>query len=119
MSNYTIGRGETKTFTLTVTDEAGALVDLTGAQITFVVRNLAGDVVFTKRNTAAGGSDNEIGVLAQAGQTLGQFEVKIGSVDSDIEQTARWADCWVITAANEHLEVDEHAPFYVHGVGEP
>jgi len=117
---YKIGRGETKQFTVTVTSNAGALVDLTNAQIVFTVRDLAGNVVFEKRSTDAGGDDEQVEIPDQHANNnamLGKFNLKIGDVDSDIAPTARWADTWVKTGAEppEELKVDEHAPFYVTG----
>ncbi len=118
-----MGRGESRTFTITVTSAAGDLVDLTDAQVHFVVRDLAGDVVLTKRSTAAGGSDEEIEIADQEpegetpSETLGQCYLKLTTTDTDIEQTARWADCWVVTDGDppEQLRVDSHAPFYITG----
>jgi hypothetical protein len=118
MSNtYQLSRGETKIYTLTVRNTAGVLVNLGGASIYFLVRGLDGLVVLTKKSTAAGGSDDEIEIPAQAGDDLGTFYLKLGTTDTDIDQTARWADCWVVTDAvpPENLKVDSHAPFYITG----
>jgi hypothetical protein len=122
--SYTMGRGESRTFTITVTSAAGALVDLTGAEVYFVVRDLAGDVVLTKLSTAAGGSDDEIEIPDQAadsGALEGQCYLKLTTTDTDLAQAARWADCWVVTAGSppEQLKVDVHAPFYVTGAEPP
>jgi hypothetical protein len=126
MTEYQMGRGESRTFTITVTSAAGALVDLTDAEIYFVVRDLAGDVVLAKASTAAGGSDDEIEIPEQTegedpSDDRGQCYLKLTTSDTDIEQAARWADCWVVTAGDppEQLKVDEHAPFYVTGAEPP
>lgn len=60
MTTYQMARGESRTFTITVTSAAGALVDLTGAEIYFTARGLDGEIVLTKKSTAAGGSDDQI-----------------------------------------------------------
>lgn len=121
MSDYSIGRGESKTFTHTVTSTAGDLVDLTDAEITFVVFDLDKAVVFTKRSLEAGGSADEIEIPAQTDDDLGTFILKLGTLDTDLAQAARWADCWVVTAADppETIKVDEHSPFFVHGEPKP
>lgn len=124
MSYFQMGRGESRTFTLTVTSAAGALVDLTDAEIYFVMYGLDGIVDITKRSLAAGGSAAEIEIpdqLANGAALKGKCYLKILTTDSDIEQTARWADCWVVTAADppEQLKVEEHAPFYITGEDPP
>lgn len=120
--SYEMGRGESRTFTITVTSAAGDLVDLTDAEITFVVRDLAGEVVLTKQSVEAGGSTDDIEIPEQtegeeASEDRGQCYVKLSTTDTDLDQTARWADCWVITAADppETFRVDTHAPFHVTG----
>jgi hypothetical protein len=120
-TEYKMGRGESKMFTHTVTSVAGALVDLTNAKIYFDVYDLSGTRVLTKRSAAAGGSTAQIEILTQSGGTLGKFTLKILTTDSDIAQVARWADCFVVTAANpaEYLKVAEHAPFYIAGEDPP
>lgn len=115
-----MGRGETKTYTLTIRNLADDLVDLTDAEIYFTVRGLDGLVVFAKRSTEAGGSGDEIEIPNQTADDAalkGQFYIKIGHDDSDLEPTARWADCWVVTDATppEYLQVDARATFYITG----
>lgn len=117
-TTYQMGRGESRTFTITVTSAAGARVNLTDAAVYFIVRGLDGAIALQKLSTAAGGSADQVEILDQtADATKGQCELKIGTADSDIDPTARWADCWVVTAADppEYLKVDEHAPFYITG----
>lgn len=121
MTTYAIHRGESKTFEHTVTSTAGDLVDLTDAEITFVVRGLDGEIVLTLKSVRAGGSTDEIEILDQAadsGADLGKFRVKVETL---LAQTAYWADCWVIAAADppETLIVVDHAPFYVTGEAIP
>lgn len=118
MTTYTIVRGEPEVFEHTVTSIAGDAVDLTDAEITFVVRGLDGEVVLTLRSLAAGGSDDEIEILDQSGADKGKFNLNVSTL---ITQTAYWADCWVVTAADppETLKPVDHAPFYVTGEALP
>lgn len=123
-TSYQMGRGESRTLTHTVTSTAGQLVDLTDAEIYFVVYGLDGEVVLTKHSLAAGGSTDEIEIPDQHAnddELLGKFYLKLTTTDTDLDQTARWADCWVVTAADppEYLKVEEHAPFYVTGAAPP
>ena len=115
MSNvYELARGETESFTGEVRDFANALVDLTDAKIYFTVRGLDDAVVLTKRSAAAGGGSTEIDIPDQVANK-GTYTLKIGHTDSDLDPTARWADCWVVTAGGEYIQVDSHAPFYITG----
>jgi hypothetical protein len=95
-----VARGETKSWLFEVRDSAGALVDLTGAKIYFSL-SIAGAVVITKRNTAAGGSDNEIQVVG-----LGQARLKFARNDTkDREATSGLYDFWVVTSLGEYIRV--------------
>lgn len=121
MTDFVLSRGEPKTFEFTVTDLAGAAVDLTDAEITFVVYDLEGAVVMTLKSVAAGGTGDDIEIPDQAadsGADAGLFRVII---NADLVQAARWADCWVVTAAvePETFKVVSHAPFYVTGDASP
>lgn len=124
MTTYQMGRGESRTYTITVTSAAGALVDLTDAEIFFVVRDISGDVVFQKRSLLAGGSADEIEIPDQAADSaalLGQCYLNLTATDTDLEQAARWADCWIQTSASppEQIKVDEHSPFFITGAASP
>lgn len=120
-TEYTLSRGASPTFEHTVTSLAGELVDLTDAEIYAVVRDLSGAIVLEHKSLAAGGSSDEIEIPDQAtdsGVDKGKFRWKLTSgVTSNLEQTARWADVWVVTAADEPetLKVAERVPFYVTG----
>lgn len=118
MTTYSVSRGEPEVFEHTVTSIAGDVVDLTDAEITFVVRGLDGEIALTLRSLAAGGSDDEIEILDQSGADKGKFNL---NVETLIAQTAYWADCWVVTTADppETLKPVEHAPFYVTGSEPP
>lgn len=109
--SYEVSRGESKTFEHTVTDVAGDPVDLTDAEISFVVRGLDGEIVLTK--TSASADEIEL-----TDEDEGIFLVKLTAAETAaLAQTARWADCWVVTGAEdpETLKVADHAPFHVTG----
>lgn len=124
-TEYQFARGASPTFEHTVTSLAGELVDLTDAEIYAVVRDLAGNIVIEHKSVAAGGSTDEIEILDQAaseGADKGKFRWKLTTADtSGLVQTARWADVWVVTAADppETLKVAERVPFYVTGEEPP
>jgi hypothetical protein len=120
---YQLARGESRIYTITVTS-GGAAVDLTDAQIVFYVYDLLGAVVLEKRSLEAGGSEEEIEIPDQTGDEgalKGKLYLRLTPADTDLEQTARWSDCWVVTAADEpeQLLVDDHAPFMVTGQPAP
>lgn len=119
MSNvYEMARGATEVFTGEVRDAAGQLVDLTDAKIYFTVRGLDGAIAVEKQSALAGGSTDDIDIPDQTANNnalKGKYYLKIGHADSDIAPTARWADCWVVTAGGEYIQVDNHSPFYITG----
>lgn len=101
-----LARGETKTFTFTCTDDDGEPIILEGASIAFTVRDLAGEAVIELTD-----EDDEVTIGED-----GVFTVKIEhAVSKDLDPTARWADCFVVTAADppQHIQVLAHEPFYV------
>lgn len=82
------------------TPTVGNLVDLTGALIWFTVKNRVEDVGATiaKRNTAAGGVDNQLLItVPQTGGALGQFRVFLDPADTaGVDPAAAfWCDAWV------------------------
>ncbi len=121
MSNeYQLSRGESKIYTGVVRNSAGELVDLSNAEIYFVVRDLTGEIVLAKKSPTAGGNNDQIEIPDQTADDAalkGTYYLKIGTDDSNIAPTARWADCWLVTDAEppEYIKVDEHAPFYITG----
>lgn len=122
---YQLSRGESKVFEHTVRSLADELVDLTDAKIYFIVRDLAGEISLDHLSVEAGGSADQIEIpdqAADAGADLGKFRLKLETDDtSDLEQAARWAECWVVTAADppEHFKVCDHEAFYVTGNAPP
>lgn len=107
-----MARGESKTFTFTVTDTAGDPVDLEDAEITFTVTDLEGETVLELSNEGEG---SQIAVVE--GEDSNSFTVSITAEQSDLDPSARWARCVVVTDADppQTLVVAEHEPFYVTG----
>lgn len=104
-------RGDSRTFDFTCTS-SGTPIDLTGATITFTVYDLDGETVLELANTAGGGGDDEIEVTDAS---AGEFSVKVTALQSDLEPTARWANCVVVTGASQTIRVADREPFYVTG----
>lgn len=101
-----LARGESKTFTFTCTDDDDEPIILTGASIFFTVRNLAGEAELELTE-----DDEEVTIIED-----GSFSVRVAhDVSKDMAPTARWADCFVVTAAvpPQHIQVLAHEPFYV------
>lgn len=67
--------GDDETFLVTLTDAAGALLDLTGGTVT--ARFKWGDLVVTKA------SPSGVTILPQSGATLGQARVFLDSADTN------------------------------------
>jgi len=89
----TIYAGDSATYRLTVTDDADARVDLTGAAIEFQVKPTLGgaDPPAIAKAVASG-----ITLLAQSGDTLGQADITISSVDSNLTPKLYWLDVVVM-----------------------
>lgn len=119
-----VTRGATATFTFTVrvdpaTGETlasiagvdpvatGSAVDLTGAKVWFTAKNRIEDPasVIAKKNTLAGGVDNQIHVASpQSGATLGQFVLTLDPADTaPLDPVAIWCDAWVQLAGGPPL----------------
>lgn len=82
------------------TVSVGAPVDLTGAKVWFTIKNRVEDPapLVAKRNTAAGGVDNQVLVVVpQVGIALGQFRVLLDVADTAPldPQAAYWCDAFV------------------------
>ena len=79
--NKYVVKGESKNLPLQAFNNAGSEIDLTSASITFSVKENTSDTspVFTRKNTAAGGNDNEIEVTSA---TDGLFLVKLSTANT-------------------------------------
>jgi hypothetical protein len=99
INNHSLARGTALVFKLTVNDrtydpDTGALAsteraDLTGAAITWTLKDSAGAVVFTK--TVGDG----IALLSQSGSTLGQATATMTNGDSEELLGVYPFDVWV------------------------
>jgi hypothetical protein len=95
-------RGTTIKLTITVRDQDGALVDLTGATAHLRVRtDLKSTAIIQKSSPASG-----IVLSAQSGATLGQFVATISHSDTAALEPGdyHW-DSWIVTAAGERYAV--------------
>lgn len=85
MTAIEVYRGDSPTFEITVTDQNGDPVDLTGAEIVFSVKKKLTDTayVFQRKNTAAGGGDDEILIIDAVN---GKFRLLLtNAVTQDLE----------------------------------
>jgi hypothetical protein len=109
-----VTRGATTSFTFTIMLD-GVAVDLTGQSLVFSVAMKAGiPPVITKQNTAAGGGDDEIELLAQTGATLGQCRVKFVELDTSTLTPGLYeCDMWLVTQLGEEVQVVPVTPFRI------
>lgn len=79
--NKYVVKGEAKNIPLQAFNNAGSEIDLTSATITFSVKASVSDVspLFTRKNTAAGGNDNEIEITSASD---GLFLVKLSTTNT-------------------------------------
>lgn len=114
MSTINLPKGSTKSFTFTVSNDAG-LVDLTGARVYLTVKVLGeGTALVSKANTAGGGSSAQIEVLDQVANR-GAFKVKFIPADSAslTAATIYFYDAWIVTAAGEYVQVVAESHFKI------
>lgn len=97
-----VARGASKTLRLTVYNINGSsrtLKNITGSKIWFTAKNRVDDVValIIKKNTIAGGVDNQAIISPQTGVTFGQFEVFIDPADTAPldPEASYWCDAWI------------------------
>lgn len=109
-----VPKGSTSSYTFTIMLN-GAAVDLTGQSLIFSVATRAGVTpIFAKKNTAAGGGDTQIEVLAQTGATLGQCRVKFAEADTlSLTPGIFECDMWLVTTLGEEIQVVPVTPFRV------
>jgi hypothetical protein len=95
-------RGETIKLRMTVHDETGAVVDLTGATIHLRVRpDLKAGAVITKSSPSTG-----IAISTQTGTTKGQYVATIAAADTASLEPGDYVwDSWVITSGAERYAV--------------
>jgi len=95
-------RGQTWRATLTVKDERGARVDLTGASAYLRVRpDVKAPPVVSKSSPSTG-----IAIATQSGSTLGQFIATLSPSDTaDLPAGDYLWDAWIIDSAGDHWPV--------------
>lgn len=101
-----IVRGTSKNFELTVCDDAGDPVDLTGARVIATVKcDLYDDKISIQKDSANGAA--EIEILAQSGDTLGQALIKFTPSDTQNLDPGEYIfDVWVILSSGaRHIVV--------------
>lgn len=94
-------RGDAARYRLTVTDDADARVDITGATIEVQVRTALGAVDPPSIGKSVGSG---ITILTQSGDTLGQADVVFASGDTNIAPALYWIDV-VITLAGDRVHI--------------
>jgi len=99
-----IYRGENRTIRVTVKDETGELVNLTGGIAYFrVKKDLADNVAVISKSSV---TPSEITLLTQSGSTLGQFEVYLVPTDtSTLIATVYKYDCWFVNSTGKRYAV--------------
>lgn len=98
-----VTRGATKEWLFSVYRLSGATrtpADITGSKVWFTVKNRIENVsaVIAKRNSFAGGVDNQILILVpQTGLSLGKFRVRLDPADTNGLDPCEsyWCDAWV------------------------
>lgn len=98
--NIYITKNEAKNFPFQAFNGSGGVIDLTSATVIFTVKEYVSDTVpvFQRKNTAAGGNDNEVQVTSA---TDGLFLVKVSQTNSNALSTkAYYFDCQVNDGTN-------------------
>lgn len=94
-------RGASAAWLFTVKSaSSNQVIDVTGAKVWFTVKNRVEDVaaVVAKRNTAAGGVDNQVLIIVpQTGIALGRFKVFLDPADTSLldPNASYWCDAFV------------------------
>lgn len=113
-------RGEDVAFTETLLDASGNRRNLTGAKVWFeAAPSVGASVTLTRANTAAGGDDTQIAVLAQSGATLGQCVLSVPRALT-LAMTARAYDCawWIEVAGGQRTLLKRGTMLVTQSVGE-
>lgn len=98
--NLYVVKGEAKNFPFQAFNNAGGVIDLTSATVTFSVKESVSDTssVFQRKNTAAGGSDTEVEVTSA---TDGLFLVKLSQTNTlTLSVRSYYFDCQVNDGTN-------------------
>ena len=108
--DISIVKGVSKTLRLTVTDDDGARVDLTGATIYFCVKKTKADLTLE----IALVSPTNIVILAQTGATLGQADIDLLPGDtSGLPVGQHVYDVWVEQSGGDRHAVVKPSSFFI------
>lgn len=85
-------RGDAEPLILTVRDEDGELVPLTGYKIEFTAKldMAAAAILFTRKNTAAGGGDTEVKIISTGVAHIFIVPANTSDVDTSTKQEYRY-----------------------------
>lgn len=109
----TILRGTSKTYRLTVVDDDGARVDLTGATVHFTVRTALGAPTAAIAKTSA--NPLQIAILNQAvATTKGQADIMLTPSDTSSLLGKLIYDVWVVLVSGSRYGVVEPSTFLVN-----
>lgn len=108
--DQTLFLGSSKTLRVTVYDDDGTLLDLTGSTLFFTVRDNIGAVAAEITKTSADSA--EIEILTQSGATLGQADIKLVPGDtSALAVGLHYYDVWIQLAGGERHVVIQPSAF--------
>lgn len=114
VDTMTVVQGADATFTLSVFSADGTAYDLTGAKIYFTVKKRWKDVavLIAKATSNAGGTDDQILMLAQTGLTKGKAQIFIVPEDTSslsntqVDDASNYVyDAWIVTTSGKHKPV--------------
>jgi hypothetical protein len=101
-TDLSILAGSSKTYRLTIYDEDGDLLDLTGSTLYFTVRNGANVQQFQKISS----NPAQIEILTQSGATLGQADVKLVPSDTSALPAGEYKyDAWIVLASSKRYAI--------------
>jgi len=108
-----IVRGTSKNFELSVCDDAGAFVDLTGARLIATVKcDLREDRISIQKDSQVGPA--EIEIYTQTGDTLGKALIKFAPSDTQNLDPGEYIfDVWVILSSGARHIVVGPDPFII------
>ena len=107
-----LSAGESRSITITITDDDGARVDLTGARLTFTVRKKINTaVVLTKSSTVSG----EIDILTPQtdADKTGKAALTLEAADTSGLRGTFVYDIWLVTIGGSAFPVVAPSPFVV------
>jgi hypothetical protein len=101
-TDLSILAGSSKTYRLTIYDELGVLLDLTGSTLYFTVKTQAGVLQFQRVSTDTA----QIEILPQTGATLGQADVKLVPSNTASMPAAEYKyDAWIVLVSGKRYAI--------------